>query len=351
MKILIGKRPANSIDRVKTHNESYNSNENRSQQRHLSVPVSHISINAKNVRNTFKSLKELQQFTLEIGWPTSSLTEQIEDPLDWIEQNRTGHNAQKIDAFIKVVELALSISRVGQLQAAAAVKLDIDQYRVIYGSTRVMACYLLNRNVDLQIIDPLNEYDELLSHLTENLQRDNLSFSETLTGYQQLFELMIAEQKIEGISRSVIMKTLGMSRTQAGRWHSILSQAKKDIGYRKTIESGSITSMMDAYHRAQGKILQAGEKKNKPSSHHKNQTHSPATENATSKSLQICLDHHEQIDRILTGIFNTELHHHRIENPEKAKKIDQFKNEHFPLSDLKKAQTALDWLFSENQDS
>ena len=82
--------------------------------------------------------------------------------------------------------------------------------------------------------------------LFENLERDDLSFTEVAKGYLQLFELLLSKGEIEQVSRSVVMKQLNLSRTHAQRWNSIIKQAISDNGFRVHLLTGGFASYRDA---------------------------------------------------------------------------------------------------------
>lgn len=212
---------------------------------HISVPPDRLIINERNVRDTFKSLADLSAFMDQIGWPEDALRGGLEDPLEWIEQLKADDIPGRLDQFKRVVQLALSIEKDGQLQAVGGVPHG-DKYRIILGSTRVMACSLLDKNVELRIMTARDTVSELRAHLAENLNRENLTFAEATEGYLRLFQTLLDAGEIKQISISQVMKYLGLSRTHSRRWRSVLVSALNDTDYRTRILNGTITSLEKA---------------------------------------------------------------------------------------------------------
>lgn len=210
----------------------------------LFVPVSQIRINPNNVRKTFTSLESLAEFTIRINWPKNALNGNLEDPLRWIESLDMVNDEDKF-AFQKIVQRALSIQSIGQLQPVGAIRSG-DQYDIVYGSTRAMACYLLNQDIAITILDKFDSLSALKAHLFENLERDNLSFTETVTGYLRLFEMLLESKEIERISRSSVMKTLNLSRTQSLVWSKILSVATTEEAFKALLLNGEFAGYRDA---------------------------------------------------------------------------------------------------------
>lgn len=210
---------------------------------HLLVAPDKVVINKENVRDTFRSLEELSAFMRHIEWPVDALRGGLEDLQTRLDELASlDAPREQLDRFRRIVQLALDIEREGQLQAVGGVPQG-DHYRIILGSTRVMACWLMGRDVELRIMPQQDAVSELRAHLAENLSRENLTFAETARGYLRLFgELMDAEQ-IQQISITQVMKHLNLSRTHSRRWRSVLNLARNDEAYRTKILNGTITSL------------------------------------------------------------------------------------------------------------
>lgn len=245
VRIAAGVRPPSALDRL-SDSQAETGNE------YLSIPTGKVTINATNVRNTFKSLAELERFSHEIKWPEDGLDGGLEDPIEWIERARGADDEQPWSCFTRIVKMALSIRTDGQLQPVGVVK-EGNGYRVVLGSTRVMACWLLRRNVDVRVMSDTDALSELRAHLAENLDRENLSFAETAAGYLRLFDLLIEQGEIQEITRSAVMSTLNLSRTHALRWRSVLNAARSDSEFRDALVKGSIDSLNEAYNRTRPK--------------------------------------------------------------------------------------------------
>lgn len=208
------------------------------------VPISRVNINAQNVRKTFTSLESLSEFMSQIGWPDDALNGGLEDPLQWIEELDAVSEEDK-QAFQKIVQRALSIQSVGQLQPVGAIK-NGDRYDIVFGSTRAMACYLLKKDIAITVLEDSDSLSALKAHLFENIERDNLSFTETATGYLRLFEMLLASNEVDLISRSTVMKTLNLSRTHSLNWSKILNNALSNEDYCSLLLGGEFSTYRDA---------------------------------------------------------------------------------------------------------
>lgn len=242
------KRPRTAIDRAKIDatNRRSDSNNGTNLPRQILVELSQVIINENNIRNTFRSLEELNDYFQSYKFPVDAFDGDVE-LLDWIQVNINDDDPQKL-AFAKVISVALSIKANGQLQPAGGV-LEDGKYRIIYGSTRAMACYLLNRSLSIQVLEPTDRSTELKQHLFENIRRDDLTFTETTKGYIWLFNMLMDSGAIDDISRKTIMNELGISRTWAGKWNRVIKLCNEDPDYRSLVLSGNITSLNEAYQR------------------------------------------------------------------------------------------------------
>lgn len=242
VKIGSGVRPATSIDRLSSMQSGTDQ-----KLKFLSFSTTLVDINVENVRNTFKTLEEVEQFKSSIEWPGDALNGGLNDPFEWLDSVPKTTDQHALSSFKRIVEMALSIQKLGQLQPAGAVAVD-GRYRVILGSTRVMACSLLNREVDIHLLpDTIDSTTKLMAHLAENTKRENLTFTETADGYYRLFNLLIDSGEIEAITRKEVMSRLSLSRTHALRWRSVLVAASKDKGYQNKLLSGGFSSLAQAY--------------------------------------------------------------------------------------------------------
>lgn len=242
VKIGSGVRPATSIDRLSSMQSGTGT-----KPKFLSISTALVDINPDNVRNTFKTLEEIEQFKATLEWPSDALNGGLDDPLEWLDSAPKATDTHALSSFKRIVEMALSIQKLGQLQPAGAVAVD-GRYRVILGSTRVMACSLLNREVEIHLLpDAIDSTTKLMAHLAENTKRENLTFTETADGYYRLFSLLIESGAIETITRKEVMSRLSLSRTHALRWRSVLVAALEDKTYQNKLLSGEFRSLAQAY--------------------------------------------------------------------------------------------------------
>lgn len=331
VKVRSGLRPATSIDRLSsTHAKEDGA-------RFLSVPLHKIDINPDNVRDTFKTFKALEEFTKSIRWPENALDGGLDDPLEWLDEIE-GADQQALERFKRVVEMALSIKELGQLQPAGAVS-DGDRYRIVLGSTRAMGCWLLQRDVEISLIPARTDSaTELMAHLAENLKRDDLSFTETASGYYTLFDLLINSGSIESITRKEVMVRLSLSRTHALRWRSVLLKAQEDIEFRSMLLNGELNSLTEAYAATRSEEP-PGTKEIVQSVHTgKTDKHRPINSNEDSKRLPAKPKQDGESDKrgnpeadssfdpekarkLLHLIFETAINHHQQQKPHIAEQI------------------------------
>lgn len=227
------KRPANALERV--HQDLGNQ----------TIPTKDLTINARNIRDTFRSLSELDAYLAEIGFP-ENVFDRDQSPLDWLEEANS-EDPKKHAALTKIVALALSIKDQGQMQPIGVIRQQDRSLRVVFGSTRAMACHLLKKKVDIKLLKRSDELQELKQHLFENIKRDDLSFSETATGYLRLLEALVAAGEIESISRKPIMKHLSMSRAWASKWNTILNEMLTNSDYAALVSNDEFTGLKTAY--------------------------------------------------------------------------------------------------------
>ena len=227
-----GKRPKTAFQRLSSDSQ---------EESYKSVSTAYVAINQNNARNTFKTLHELDVFMETIDWPKDGLEKAPFEFIDGID----GQKAE-LEHFRDIVELALSIKDSGQLQPVTVVNED-GRYRTVSGSTRVMACHLLGIGVEIKVINPKDEIEEYKAHLSENLNRKNLSFTETAKGYKTLFEMLINKGTIKDVSRKNIMKEIGVSRAYASMWNKVLNAAITDEVFCNQLLSDEFTSLKAAY--------------------------------------------------------------------------------------------------------
>lgn len=131
------------------------------------IPTINLEINAQNIRHMFRYLGDLNNYLPEIGFPENAFhSDQL--PLDWLQEVNLVHPKQHA-ALTKVVALALSNKNQGQLQQIGAIQED-HSMRIVFGSTRAMACHLLKRKIDIKSLKRSDELYELKQHIFANIK-------------------------------------------------------------------------------------------------------------------------------------------------------------------------------------
>lgn len=227
-----GKRPKTAFQRL---------SEESSDDGYKTVSTAYVSINKNNARGTFKTLQELDDFLKTIEWEARGLDDFSTEFVEGINDSNT-----QLEHFKDIVDLALSIRDSGQLQPVTVVN-EEGRYRTVSGSTRVMACHILGIGVEIKVITPKDEIEEYKAHLSENLKRKNLSFTETANGYKILFEILISKGQIKEISRKNIMLELGVSRAYAGMWNKVLTTVMSDKSFHDQLLNDDFSSLKAAY--------------------------------------------------------------------------------------------------------
>lgn len=227
-----GKRPKTAFQRLSSESPEGN---------YKTVGTAYVAINKNNARDTFKTLQELDEFLKNIGWEANGLDNFTTELVEGFD----GSNTQ-LEHFKDIVDLALSIRDSGQLQPVTVVN-EEGRYRTVSGSTRVMACHILGIGVEIKVISPKDEVEEYKAHLSENLKRKNLSFTETANGYKNLFEMLISKGQIKEVSRKNIMLELGVSRAYAGMWNKVLTTVMSDRIFYDQLLNDEFSSLKAAY--------------------------------------------------------------------------------------------------------
>lgn len=233
-----GKRPKTAFQRL---------SEESADDGYKTVSTAYIAINKNNARDTFKSLQELDDFLKNIGWETKGLDNFSTEFVEGVNASNT-----QLEHFRDIVDLALSIRDSGQLQPVTVVN-EEGRYRTVSGSTRVMACHILGISVEIKVINPKDEIEEYKAHLSENLKRKNLSFTETAKGYKNLFEMLISKGQIKDVSRKNIMMELGVSRAYASMWNKVLTTAMSDKLFYDQLLNDEFSSLKAAYTHLRNK--------------------------------------------------------------------------------------------------
>lgn len=269
-----GKRPKTAFQRL---------SEESADDGYKTVSTAYIAINKNNARDTFKSLQELDDFLKTIGWEAKGLD-------DFSTEFVEGGNASntQLEHFRDIVDLALSIRDSGQLQPVTVVN-EEGRYRTVSGSTRVMACHILGISVEIKVINPKDEIEEYKAHLSENLKRKNLSFTETANGYKNLFEMLISKGQIKDISRKNIMMELGVSRAYAGMWNKVLTTAMSDKLFYDLLLNDEFSSLKAAYTHLRNK--EEPQRQSPPI-----QSLEPPPPTATSKETEENTEYVEQVE-------------------------------------------------------
>jgi len=233
-----GKRPKTAFQRL---------SEESTDDGYKTVSTAYIAINKNNARDTFKSLQELDDFLKNIGWEIKGLDNFSTEFVEGINASNT-----QLEHFRDIVNLALSIRDSGQLQPVTVVN-EEGRYRTVSGSTRVMACHILGIGVEIKVITPKDEIEEYKAHLSENLKRKNLSFTETAKGYKNLFEMLISKGQIKDVSRKNIMMEIGVSRAYASMWNKVLTTAMSDKLFYDQLLNDEFSSLKASYTHLRNK--------------------------------------------------------------------------------------------------
>lgn len=365
-----GKRPKTAFQRL---------SEESTDDGYKTVSTAYIAINKNNARDTFKTLQELDDFLKTIGWEARGL----DDFSNELVEGFNGSNTQ-LEHFKDIVDLALSIRDSGQLQPVTVVS-EEGRYRTVSGSTRVMACHILGIGVEIKVITPKDEIEEYKAHLSENLKRKNLSFTETANGYKNLFEMLISKGQIKDISRKNIMMELGVSRAYAGMWNKVLTTAMSDKSFYDQLLNDEFSSLKAAYTYLRSK---EEPKRQSPSIQPLETTSPPATLKETEENTEYVeqvknreepdskremgqpenfqLEHwseeksvkHQEaqiieikandadfLERMVSSIFDGEAKHlERIGKVHEAEKLQALLLKSLPIKNAKTVQTALDSL-------
>lgn len=125
-------------------------------------------------------------------------------PIDEIKSNpnqpRRFFDQEKLD------ELAMSISQYGLLQPISLQQLDKNQYELIAGERRLLACKQLKMLEIPAIVIPMKQEDSAALALIENIQRSSLNYFEEALAIQNLMSML-------GVTQQVIAKRLGKTQS------------------------------------------------------------------------------------------------------------------------------------------
>lgn len=357
--VRLSRKPATSFERGKGLSKDVDEYRN--------VDCKKIIVNAENVRDTFNSIEELKEFLETIFWPDDGIR-YLDDPVSWVEEKENILDDKRIHVFKNIVSMALSILKKGQIQPVT-VKRTESRYQAIAGSTRVLACYLLNITVDIKIVETKSELEEFQIHLDENLQRENLTFVETFNGYKRLFELLVENNVVKEITRSTIMKQLSFSRTYAAKWNKILNTAISDESFCKEVMKGRFSSVNEAFEFVKPKTEDKSSHETENSETNPNTSPSPlninsepetsstsndaetnGNKNKTEAVISLDPNHFdlEGIEKFLVRIFSGEIHFHRHDETGCDEEIVEYLDSITPLDSIEKAQEALAWILSKS---
>jgi ParB/RepB/Spo0J family partition protein len=107
------------------------------------------------------------------------------------------NNSRKLFIPEAIQELAASIKSVGLIQPIGIIP-DGKKYRLLYGERRLRACVVNKmKTIDAKVFENLTEHEETIIHLTENIQRRDLTAYEEM---QALLELKDRGFTIEELS-------------------------------------------------------------------------------------------------------------------------------------------------------
>ena len=118
--------------------------------------------------------------------------------------------AQVRKRFDQIDELAASIRENGQDEPIKVHPKDDNGYLIRRGERRWRACKQLDCDVDILIVDPKEEPDEILLQITENLQRSDLTPVELGDAYKRLIDEF-------GMNQKDIATSLGKSKSHVSK--------------------------------------------------------------------------------------------------------------------------------------
>ncbi|WP_244833394.1 ParB N-terminal domain-containing protein [Clostridium sp. BJN0001] len=125
-----------------------------------------------------------------------------------------------------IEELADSIKENGLMHNLVVRKTDEDKYEIISGERRYRALLSLGfKKVPCKVKDDLSDLDAELMLIKANAEQRELTPTEKMQGIKRLEEIYIKKRskgaKLEGKTRDLIGKDLGMSGVQVGRYKKI----------------------------------------------------------------------------------------------------------------------------------
>lgn len=151
-------------------------------------------------------------------------------------------NGPRAAFFMGVQDLANSIARRGLLQPIV-VREDRDGFRVLAGERRLLAHILLGRERIRAMVRPTGaELEERSIRLIENLQRENLTFSELIRGIEEL-DAIFMEEHGRPMDSTDLAAELNKHDSTCRRYLQVV-RGPKDI--RAAIEDGKIVGLRPA---------------------------------------------------------------------------------------------------------
>lgn len=144
----------------------------------------------------------------------------------------------------EIEELAESIREDGLMHNLVVRKIDEDRYEILSGERRYHALKKLNyKKVPCQVRNNVNDLDAELILIQANSEQRELTPSEKMEGIKRLKEIYEQKrgngEKLQGKTRDLIGKTLGMSGVQVGRYQKVDNKLTNE--FRDMLDKNEIT--------------------------------------------------------------------------------------------------------------
>lgn len=164
---------------------------------------------------------ELRRVAPNVGYFSQSVREQMARSLQDIdpEKIKMSRFADRLDISDNLEELKRSIAESGQ-QVPVLLRKVGEDYEVVYGRRRVMACHQLGIQVRAMVVE-MAEEEALIAQGLENAARLENSYIERA--------LFVAQIIDAGYTNVTVEKAIGVEETQASRMRGIVRDIPRDL--------------------------------------------------------------------------------------------------------------------------
>lgn len=211
------------------------------------LPAEAIHLNKENPRRLPFSREEMVQW-YEAAAEHKNDSETFFDTLSRYVIDRYSEREDMLNKAIALVELAWSIS-VKLIQPPIVFQSsrpgEPNAYTVLAGERRVRAMLILGRSEIPVILDTSGPEHRRFVALAENIQREDLSFQETLAAMDRLCKIWQADHPGEELTSTIFTSIIKKEQRTARRYLAILKN--RDV-YTDVLE-GRITSLRGALKR------------------------------------------------------------------------------------------------------